>query len=91
VNLRLTFIRLRDVTYKKILLFMAMAFRTWNPNQCVSIRKINMLMLFREIIALTCRNDIGTCRPIAGKRVDKHVSVEIDSWKLTCYGTHFLG
>jgi hypothetical protein len=32
-----------------------------------------------------------TCRPITRKQVDKHVSVEIDSWKLTRYGTHFHG
>jgi hypothetical protein len=32
-----------------------------------------------------------TCRAIARKRVDKHVSVEIDSWKPTSYGTYFHG
>jgi hypothetical protein len=37
------------------------------------------------------KNNILTCRPIARKRVDKHVSVEMDSWKPTGYGKHFLG
>jgi hypothetical protein len=32
-----------------------------------------------------------TCRPIVRKLVNKYVSVEIDSWKLTNYGTHFHG
>jgi hypothetical protein len=36
-------------------------------------------------------NGTATCRPIARKRVDKHVSVENDSWKFTRYGTHFHG
>jgi hypothetical protein len=30
-------------------------------------------------------------RPIARKQVDKHISVDIDSWKVTHYGTHFHG
>jgi hypothetical protein len=34
---------------------------------------------------------IATCRTFARKRVDKHVSVEIDSWKPARYGTHFHG
>jgi hypothetical protein len=34
---------------------------------------------------------IVTRRPIATKRVDIPVSVEIDSWKLTRYGTHSRG
>jgi hypothetical protein len=32
-----------------------------------------------------------TCRPIAKERADKHVSVEINSWKPTHYGTRFPG
>jgi hypothetical protein len=32
-----------------------------------------------------------TCRPIARKRLDKHVSIEMDSWKPTRYGTRFHG
>jgi hypothetical protein len=34
-------------------------------------------------------NDIVTCRTIAMEQVGKHVSVEMDSWKPTCYGTTF--
>jgi hypothetical protein len=32
-----------------------------------------------------------TCRPVARERIDKHVSVEIDSWKLTRHRTNFHG
>jgi hypothetical protein len=32
-----------------------------------------------------------TCGPIAKEGVDKYVSVEMDSWKPTPYGTHFRG
>jgi hypothetical protein len=32
---------------------------------------------------------ILTCRPIAMERVDKHASMEMDSWKPTRYGTRF--
>jgi hypothetical protein len=32
---------------------------------------------------------IATCRPVARGRIAKHVSMEVDSWKLTRYGTHF--
>jgi hypothetical protein len=34
---------------------------------------------------------IATCRPIARERVDKHVSMEVDSWKATRYGTSVRG
>jgi hypothetical protein len=34
---------------------------------------------------------IVTCRPIARKWVDKHVSMEMNSLKPTCYGTRFRG
>jgi hypothetical protein len=34
-------------------------------------------------------SDIVTCRAIARERVDEHVSVEMDSWKATHYGTTF--
>jgi hypothetical protein len=34
---------------------------------------------------------IVTCRAIARKRVDKHVSLETDSLKPARYGTHFHG
>jgi hypothetical protein len=30
-----------------------------------------------------------TCGPIARERVDKRVSVEVDSWRPTRYGTRF--
>jgi hypothetical protein len=34
---------------------------------------------------------IVICTPIARERVDKHVSMETDSWKPTRYGTRFRG
>jgi hypothetical protein len=37
------------------------------------------------------KNWLYICRPIAGERVDKHISLETDSWKPTRYGTRFLG
>jgi hypothetical protein len=45
----------------------------------------------RQLRGHRCRweDDIVTCGPIARKQVNKHVSVKIDSWKLTRYGTHF--
>jgi hypothetical protein len=41
----------------------------------------------------SCTNykSIVTCRPTARERVDKHVSVKMDSWKPTHYETCFLG
>jgi hypothetical protein len=57
---------------------------------------IRQLILSHMIKIILIRIDfyavnIVTYRPIARKRVDKHVSVEIDSGKLTLYGTHFHG
>jgi hypothetical protein len=48
----------------------------------------NQVMPYLKIIAAYSKYiNTATCRPIAGK----HVSAEIDSWKLTRYGTHFHG
>jgi hypothetical protein len=41
--------------------------------------------------ATGCCSTIMTCRPIAGERVDKHASIEMDPWKPTRYGRRFRG
>jgi hypothetical protein len=50
-----------------------------------------MLCLIVSRHLLDDLNHIVMCRPIARKRGGKHVSVEIDSWKPSGYGTRILG
>jgi hypothetical protein len=39
----------------------------------------------------TSRFNVATCGPIARERVDKHFSIEMDSWRPTGYGRRFHG
>jgi hypothetical protein len=49
--------------------------------------------LYCNIVVVSCGRiySIVTYRPIARERVDKHVSMEMDSWKPTRYGKRFRG
>jgi hypothetical protein len=58
---------------------------------CIGILWRQCLLQRPKSFGWTEDQHIVTCRPVAKKRVDKHVCVEIDSWKPTRYGTHFRG